>query len=171
MKTIPTAFLTSLCCSQAPVWEGFIDYGYWHSSVASFLVLGGKTPKCTDRKKKSCTCNLYTRLRNIYISGLKIHLNTYTINSVPFYYLWYGAIKDSIGLLTKHYHWEKSMNLRASAASELRKFSHFYILKRQFPSIIMLLHGIDILCLRNIYFQVSNYICIHYTINAVSFYY
>ena len=25
-------------------------------------------------------------------SGLQIHLHTYTINAVPFYYLWYGDI-------------------------------------------------------------------------------
>ena len=47
------------------------------SSVASFLLWGGgggKTPKCTDRKKQSCIYNLYARaseasehLRNICI--------------------------------------------------------------------------------------------------------
>ena len=31
-------------------------------------------------------------LKNIF-SGLKIHLHTYTINAVPF---WYGAINDSM---------------------------------------------------------------------------
>ena len=29
-------------------------------------------------------------------SGLKIHLHAYKINAVPFYYLWYSAINDSI---------------------------------------------------------------------------
>ena len=50
-------------------------------------------------------------------------------------------------------------------ASELRKFSHFHILKLISFNILLVLM---ILCLRNIYFQVSNYICI--IINAVSFY-
>ena len=65
------------------------------SSIASFLVWGGgggKTPKCTDRKKNSCTCKLYERASasETYIfSGLKIH--TYTINAVSFYYT-YGMV-------------------------------------------------------------------------------
>ena len=50
------------------------------------------------------------------------------------------------------------MNMRASGASELRTFSHFHILKLLFPSLNVLL-VLMILCLRNIYFQVSNYIC------------
>ena len=63
------------------------------------------------------------------------------------------------------------MNMRASEASKLRKFAHFTHSNTaiSFNSLLVL----QILCLRNIYFQVSNNICIHrpiYTINAVSFY-
>ena len=60
------------------------------------------------------------------------------------------------------------MNMRAS---ELRKFSHFHILKLPFPSIFNCWY---LYCVSETYFQVSNYICIkilYYTINAVSFYY
>ena len=63
----------------------------------------------------------------------------------------------------------KCMYIQASGAIELRKFWHFHILKLLFPSISLLV--LHILCLRNIKFQVSNNICIHYTITAVSFYY
>ena len=60
----------------------------------------------------------------------------YTINAVSFYYLWYGTM----------YKWQytdktltlwKSMYMRASGASELRKFWHFYIIKVLFLSIWM----------------------------------
>ena len=77
-----------------------------------------------ERAKRASASETY---RPIF-SGLKIHLHTYTINAVPFYYLWYGAINDSIGQT----HWEKSMTMRAS---ELGNFSHFHILKLLFPSI------------------------------------
>ena len=40
----------------------------------------------------------------------------------------------------------KCMYMRASGASELRKFSHFHILKLLFPSIFLLV--LQILCLR-----------------------
>ena len=58
----------------------------------------------------------------------------YTINAVPYYYLWYGVIykrKYTDKTLTLR----KSVYMRASGANELRKFSHFYILKRLFLSI------------------------------------
>ena len=67
---------------------------------------------------------------------------------------------DSI--MIKHYSLKKkSMNMRASGASELRKLWHFHILNCYFFNILLVLM---ILCLRNIYFQVSNYICIIYII-------
>ena len=56
------------------------------------------------------------------------------------------------------------MNMRASGASELRKFSNFHILKLLFPSIFCWSQ-------KHIFSGVNNNICIHNTINAVSFYY
>ena len=76
------------------------------SSVASFLVWGGgggRPPNVPTEKKNHVHVNLYARASasETYIfSGLKIHLHTYTINAVPFYYLCYGALNNSI--LTKH---------------------------------------------------------------------
>ena len=60
-------------------------------------------------------------------SGLKLHLHTYTINAVSLYNL-----NDSIP--TKHT-LRNCMYMRACGASELRKFSHFHILKLLFLSI------------------------------------
>ena len=77
------------------------------SSVASFLVWGGgggQAPKIYRQKKKS---NLYARaseasdrLKNIHFQVAK-YICIHTINAVPFYYLWHGAIYDSI--MIKHY--------------------------------------------------------------------
>ena len=61
------------------------------------------------------------------------------------------------------------MNMRASVASELRKFLHFHILKLLFPSIFC--WYIMILCLRNIFSGLKLHLHIYYTINAVFFYY
>ena len=74
--------------------------GLSRSSVASFLLLGGgggKTPKCTDRRKKNVYVT-YMRERasasDIYVfSGLKIHLHVYIIIH-PIQ--WYGIINDSM---------------------------------------------------------------------------
>ena len=67
-------------------------------SVASFLLLGGggKTPKCTDRRKQNHVYHLYARASEasdraiaseIYVfSGLKMYLHTYTINAVVWHY-------------------------------------------------------------------------------------
>ena len=57
--------------------------------------------------------------------------------------------------------------MRASGVSELRKIFAFSHSKTAISFNILLV--LMILCLRNIYFQVSNYICI--IINAVSVYY
>ena len=57
------------------------------------------------------------------------------------------------------------MNIGAS----VENFRIFDILKLAISFNVML--ELMILCLRNIYIQVSNYICIYYTICAVSFYY
>ena len=59
-------------------------------------------------------------------------------NAVSFYYLWYGAIH--VGLYKRQYTnktltLREYMIMRARGTSELRKFSHFHILKRIFPSI------------------------------------
>ena len=59
-------------------------------------------------------------------SGLKI-LVASAINVVPLYYLWYGAINDSIP--KRPLTLRKSMNMRVS---ELGKFSHFHIKKLLF---------------------------------------
>ena len=81
-----------------------------------------------ERAKRASASETYI------FSGLKIHLHTYTINAVPFYYLRYRArykrqyTKQTLTL-------RKSMNMRASGTSELRQFSHFHILKLLFPSI------------------------------------
>ena len=59
----------------------FIWYGAINSSVASFLV-------CTDRKKYVHVTYARASASETYrpiFSGLKIHLDTYTINAVPFY--------------------------------------------------------------------------------------
>ena len=62
--------------------------------------------------------------------------------------------------------------MRVSGASELRKKYAFTYSKSAISFNILLV--LQILCLRNIYFHVSNYICIHNIqsiINAVSFHY
>ena len=55
-------------------------------------------------------------------------------NAVSFYYLWYGAIYKR-QYTDKHVTLSKCMCMRASGASELRKFWHFHILKLLFLSI------------------------------------
>ena len=67
------------------------------------------------------------------ISGVNI-LHTYTINAVSFYYSWYGAIYKR-QYTDKTLTLRKCMCMRASEASELRKFGYFYILKLLFLSI------------------------------------
>ena len=68
--------------------------------------------------------------KHIYlISGVNI-LHTYTINTVSFYYSWYGAICINMELLKRQYT-DKTLTLRkcmCMRASELRKFRNFYIL-------------------------------------------
>ena len=71
-----------------------------------------------ERAKRASPSDTY---RPIF-SGLKIHLHTYTINAVPFYYLWYGAINDSIGQNTNI---EGESIMRASA--ERASFENFRI--------------------------------------------
>ena len=85
-------------------------------------------------------------------SGLKIHLHT--INAVPFYYLWYT---DKTLTLKK-----KSMNMRASGASELITFAHFHLLNCYFLQYFL---GTSDTLSQN--FQISNDISfLHtYTIN------
>ena len=49
------------------------------------------------------------------VSKYLLHLHTYTINAIPVYYLWYGAIND---------YTDKTFNIEKTCvyASELRKF-------------------------------------------------
>ena len=60
----------------------------------------------------------------------------YTINAVFFYYLWYCTMYKRQYTDKTLTLW-KSMNMRASGTSELRKFRHFYIIKVLFLSIWM----------------------------------
>ena len=127
-------------------------------------------PQCTDRKinhvhvtymreraKRASASDTY---RPIF-SGLKIHLHTYTINAVPFYYLWYGAINDSIGQNTNIE--GKYVNMRAS---ELRFFFAFSHSKTAISFNILILY------LRNIYFFRSQMTSAYkHTVNAVPCYY
>ena len=102
------------------------------SSVASFLVWGGggQDPQMYRQKKKNHVHVTYMRERakrasaseTYTFSGLKI-LHANTINAVPLYYLWRYKWKYTDKTLTLR----KSMNMRASGASELRQifaFSH-----------------------------------------------
>ena len=76
-------------------------------------------------------------LRNKFIFRCQItSVCIHNTQSMHFPYITYGMmlyINDSIP--TKHLHWEKCMHMRASGASELRKFSNFNILKLLLPSI------------------------------------
>ena len=66
-------------------------------------------------------------------------------NAVSFYYLWYGAIYKR-QYTDKHVTLSKCMCMRASGASELRKFWHFHILKlllfQYFVGTLKISHGL-----------------------------
>ena len=113
----------------------------WPLTVASFLVLGYGV--CTDRKT-----NKHVKTNIHYF---KIHMYIYTINAVPVpcYNLWYGDNTINVVPFTilvwryKQQYYRQTlvlrkiyMNVRAIGASELRKFSHFHLLKLLFPSIL-----------------------------------
>ena len=92
-------------------------------------------------------------LRNIYFQVSK-YICIHTINAVSFYYLWHGAICDII--IIKHYSLRKLYEY-ASASGASENFSVF-----TFKNYYFLQYSVGycmILCLRNIYFQVSKYIC------------
>ena len=120
--------------------------------MGSWAVLGGKPPKCTDKTNY----NLYARvseaserLKNIYSQVSKyICIHRPTINAVPFYYLWHGAIYTTV------------YNNKQNAFSHSKTTISFNILL--------------VLCLRNIFSGLNLHLHIiynYYTINAVSFYY
>ena len=118
------------------------------SSVASFLLWGGggKTPKCTDRRKKN---HVYVTYICIFRSP-NASAYIYTINAVVWHYKW-------------QYNWQTLTLRRKKYASELRKILHLLILKLLFPSIF---------CWYFRYFVSETYLfsglqlhCIHYTIN------
>ena len=110
-------------------------------------------------------------------SGLKLH-NYYTINAVSFYYLWYGTMYKRQYIDKTLTLW-KSMYMRASGASEIRKCWHFYIIKVLFLSIwmgrnnhlqitilkhIVRMHKHDFcgeqsIYTRTIYWQIKKYVC------------
>ena len=127
-----------------------------------------RSPICTDSIKKHVHVT-YMRERakrvsasETYIfSGLiKIYTPAYIYNQCSsFYYMWYGPINDSIP--------HKTLTLRKiyDYASELRKCSHFHILKRHAVSFNVLL-VLQILCLRNIYSFRSRNTSACYTINV-----
>ena len=111
------------------------------------------------QKKKNHVHVIYTRERapqKHIFSGLKIHLHTCSSLFLILLMVWRYKRQYTDKTLTLR----KIYDYASEPASALRKFSHFHILKRQFPSICCW-YTSDILCLRNIYFQVSNYICIH----------
>ena len=69
------------------VWIKIITYSTTHTETGSEF-------------KKRVKKNMVKSRRNINYTSKYICIYTYTIIAVPFYYLWYGAIKDSIP--TKH---------------------------------------------------------------------
>ena len=116
------------------------------------------------RQKKTYSYCASERLRNIYFQDSKyICIHTYTIDAVSFKYLWYGASINDITDKTLKSLSLKYMNMRVSGASELRKFSHFHILKLLFHSIFCWYFRYRTLSQKHIYFRVSNNICIHNT--------
>ena len=116
------------------------------SSVATFWYggRGGASPPNVPTGKKNHASVATERLRNIYIySGIKtlVIMHTYTINAVPLYYFWYGAININIPTKTNI---EKNLCMRASGASKLRQFSHFDSSKTAISFNILLV--LQILC-------------------------
>ena len=143
------------------------------SSVASFLVLGGGGGQDPEMYRQNNICTYIARaneaserLRNIYFHDSK-YICIVIYNAVSFNYFLYGAINDII--LTKQ-HYEQSMNMRASGASELRKFFTFSYSKTAISFNILLV--LQILCLRNTFIFRSQITSayIHNIINAFSFY-
>ena len=101
------------------------------TSVASFLVLGGARPPIVPTKKFTYTARASEaseRLRNIYFQDSKyicLHIQSMHF---PLLMVW----------RYKPYYTDKTLKLRKTIyeyASELRKFSHFHMLKLLFPSI------------------------------------
>ena len=88
-------------------------------ALPAFWYGGGGTPKCTDRKKDSLhvtyKCERAPRKHlSFRVSKYLLHLHTYyTINVVPFYYLWYGTINKQ-QYTDKTLTLRKSINMRAS---------------------------------------------------------
>ena len=60
------------------------------------------------------------------------YIYNHQINAVSFYYSWYGAMYINDQYTDKTLTLRKCMCMRASEASELRKFRYFYILKLLF---------------------------------------
>ena len=98
---------------------------------------GASPPNVPTEEKKNHVHVTYTRERapqkqiGLYIfPGFKIHLHAYTINAVPFYYLWYGAINDSIGQNTNI---EKNLWIICERASleifRIFTFQNYYFLQ------------------------------------------
>ena len=151
------------------VWNYFlILLVYMCSSIASFLLLGGQDSQMYRQKKKSYICNLYTRAservlqKYMYFQVLKYICIHYTINIVVWHYKWQYDWQNT----TEKNLWICEQAERAS----LEKNLHLLILKLQFPSIFCWYFRYFVS--ETLYFQVSNYICIHtHTINTVSFHY
>ena len=83
--------------SPPPGSKGSVWTPFWYGGG------GGGARREMYRHKKRSTCNLYARVsasQTYIFSGLKIHVTSrymytytvYTMNAVPFYYLWYDAI-------------------------------------------------------------------------------
>ena len=117
------------------------------SRVASFLVLGGggggKTPKCTDKKKYMYLYCASERLKNIHFQDSK-YMHTCTINAVSFNYLWYGAIYE------RHYT-DKTLIFRRTKVMNMRASWIFFTFSHSKTAISFnILLVLQILCLGNI---------------------
>ena len=95
---------------------------------------GGGGSKMYRQQKRFTTCaRASERLRDISFQVSKYFVTSaYTINIVPLYYLWYGAINKQQNI---HRTLTLRKSMRASGASELGKFSHFDTQKLLFLSI------------------------------------
>ena len=130
------------------------------TSVASFLVLGGGGGQAPQMYRQNffllkCASERSERapIKHIF-SGLKIHLHTYNQCSSLLLLLAWCYIYDSI--MIKHY----SLRKIYEYASE-RSLDFFFAFSHSKTAISFnILLVLMILCLGNIYFQVSNYICI-----------
>ena len=132
------------------------------SSVANFFPLGGKTLKCTDRKK--CITYMRERAPQKYMY-FRSHNTSVYIQSIQRHSTVNDSMNDKTLLLRKIYEYASERSERAE------HFLHLLILK---------LHFLSIFCWYFRYFVSETYIFLGlqlhrsaytYKINAVSFHY